>query len=249
VHVGIDRGGEVATSARTTRRSALTSAAATWASLRGLIDDAATAAAAAAAAAPSTRATTSAVVAAGTTLGTLARPRAASARALVVVRSEPIAASAGEITLSIRMPPGYHFTKGANSRYEVEVVSAGGEATGEDTATAAASTAAPSPFTVEPTAGKLVDGQDVRLQFAATAGEVGAGGAGVEVRANCTVYFCREDDICLLQRVRFEVPVAAAGVREGAVALHFEVPAAAEVRAAPSSAPAGSSPIPSLDDL
>eukprot|EP00740_Mantoniella_antarctica_P019067 CAMPEP_0198693124 /NCGR_PEP_ID=MMETSP1468-20131203/243989_1 /TAXON_ID=1461545 /ORGANISM="Mantoniella sp, Strain CCMP1436" /LENGTH=232 /DNA_ID=CAMNT_0044447571 /DNA_START=59 /DNA_END=755 /DNA_ORIENTATION=+ len=118
VHVGIDRGGEVATSARTTRRSALTSAAATWASLRGLIDDAATAAAAAAAAAPSTRATTSAVVAAGTTLGTLARPRAASARALVVVRSEPIAASAGEITLSIRMPPGYHFTKGANSRYE-----------------------------------------------------------------------------------------------------------------------------------
>ena len=35
-----------------------------------------------------------------------------------------------------------------------------------------------------------------------------------EARVDCVVYFCRTDDVCLMQRVRFEVPVATGGASE-----------------------------------
>ena len=41
----------------------------------------------------------------------------------------------------------------------------------------------------------------------------------------CTVYFCRENDVCLLQRVRFEVPFGGDGDGDADVALRFDVPA------------------------
>jgi hypothetical protein len=115
----------------------------------------------------------------------LAAPGPSAARSLAVVRSAPVAASAGEISLSIALPPGYHFTEGANSRFKVTVVGDGGGEGGErgggvTDGTAAATTAgAASPLTVEPTAGKLMDGQDVRLTFStAAAAGAGAGGGG-----------------------------------------------------------------------
>lgn len=155
----------------------------------------------------------------------LVRPRAAFARSLAVVRSSPVVASDGVIALSVVLPPGYHLTKGANSRYEVEQVGMG-DAT----------------LTVSPAAGKLPDEGDVRLKFATRGG---GGGDGGEVRVNCTVYFCREDDICLLQRVRFEIPVVDGGGGSKSVAMRFDVPAADEQAAAP----VASSPVPSLDEL
>lgn len=243
------------TTTRTTRRSALLSTAAAsipWATSSSSEIVASTASARVAS---STAATTAA--------SALAQPRAASAavRPLAVVRSEPVAASAGEISLSIALPPGYHLTMGANSRFEVEVVGKdNNDGDVDDKATE-------SPLKVKPTAGKLVEGQEVRLKFSADSGGGGGGGGG-EVRANCTVYFCREDDICLLQRVRFEVPVlpTEGGVNGGGVgggggvgagagaaaALRFEVSAAETPGALRPANPVAASPapvIPSLDDL
>jgi hypothetical protein len=37
-----------------------------------------------------------------------------------------------------------------------------------------------------------------------------------EVDVDCVVYFCRTDDVCLMQRVRFEVPVATGGASAAA---------------------------------
>lgn len=241
------------TTTTTTRRVALLSTAAASVPLASssLMRDVVTATTATARVAFSTAGMTAA--------SALAQPRAASAatRPLAVVRSKPVTASAGEIFLSIALPPGYHLTKGANSRYEVEVV--GDRDVDHENGRGKA---APSPLKVEPAAGMLVDGQDVRLKFSAAAGGDGhGGGRGSELRANCTVYFCREDDICLLQRVRFEVPVVpvpdleggrvgGAGGAAAAAALRFEVPAADMPASQPANSVAASpGPIPSLDDL
>ena len=128
--------------------------------------------------------------------GALARPPdAAATRPLAVVRAPPVAADApAEILLSVVLPPGYHLTKGANSRFEVDV--------DEDAR-----------VVVEPLAGKLAENADVKLTVRPANGAANGAGEGSanagEVRANCTVYFCRDDDICLVQRVRFEGPAAA----------------------------------------
>ena len=65
-----------------------------------------------------------------------------------------------------------------------------------------------------------MDGEDVKLRFSfASAGQALAPvpeteeDAG-EAKVECAVYFCRENDVCLLQRVRFEVPFAGAGAAE-----------------------------------
>ena len=161
--------------------------------------------------------------------GALARPLdAAATRPLAVVRAPPVAADApAEILLTVALPPGYHLTKGANSRFEVDV--------DEDAR-----------VVVEPLAGKLAENADVKLTVrpakgAANGAAAGSANAG-EVRANCTVYFCRDDDICLLQRVRFEVPAAAGGADRAT--LRFDVPAAE-----PPAAPSTPAVVPSFDDL
>ena len=126
--------------------------------------------------------------------GALARPPdAAATRPLAVVRAPPVAADApAEILLSVVLPPGYHLTKGANSRFEVDV--------DEDAR-----------VVVEPLAGKLAENADVKLTVRPANGAANGAGEGSanagEVRANCTVCFC-DDDICLVQRVRFEAPAA-----------------------------------------
>lgn len=180
------------------------------------------------------------VSAAAAALTTLAPPRAAiAARPLAVVRAEPVGVSSSggvaDVTLSVALPPGYHLTKGANSRYEVEVMGPGGEGD------------ASAGVTVDPPAGKLVDGRDVRVRVTTASGIGQRSAADEEVRVTCTVYFCREDDICLLQRVRFEIPVVeGGGAGEGAAILRYDVPAEGQSQPA---APVASSTIPSLDDL
>ena len=161
--------------------------------------------------------------------GALARPPdAAATRPLAVVRAPPVAADApAEILLSVVLPPGYHLTKGANSRFEVDV--------DEDAR-----------VVVEPLAGKLAENADVKLTVRPANGAANGAGEGStnagEVRANCTVYFCRDDDICLVQRVRFEAPAAAGGADRAT--LRFDVPAAE-----PPVAPSTPAVVPSFDDL
>ena len=161
--------------------------------------------------------------------GALARPPdAAATRPLAVVRAPPVAADApAEILLSVVLPPGYHLTKGANSRFEVDV--------DEDAR-----------VVVEPLAGKLAENADVKLTVRPANGAANGAGEGSanagEVRANCTVYFCRADDICLVQRVRFEAPAAAGGADRAT--LRFDVPAAE-----PPVAPSTPAVVPSFDDL
>ena len=38
---------------------------------------------------------------------------------------------------------------------------------------------------------------------------------------DCTVYFCREDDVCLLQRVRFEAGMSEDGAARATAAYDF----------------------------
>ena len=161
-------------------------------------------------------------------LGLLGGAEQAMARPLAVVNAQPLEGESGELVLSIALPPGYHYTKGANSRYEVEAEG----------------------VKVNPPTGSLSDGKDIKLQV------TGAGGGGGAVKVACTVYFCREDDICLLQRVRFDIPVKGGATPAlSPLALVFSVPAEA-VGGGGSASPAPPAPavsafgsLPSLDNL
>jgi hypothetical protein len=137
-----------------------------------------------------------------------------------VVRADPVrlggkANAKSSVTLTLALPPEYHLTKGANSRFE---------ATLDDAAVARG-------VVVDAATGPLVDGEEVKLRFSfASAGQALAPvpeteeDAG-EAKVECAVYFCRENDVCLLQRVRFEVPFAGAGAADADVALRFDVQA------------------------
>ena len=119
------------------------------------------------------------------------------ARAMATVRAErAIRRDGGEVEFTVQLPSGYHFTEGANSRFEVTGGNTGklfADAKGE-------------PVTAT---------RNVKV-------DAGAIGDADTVRVECTVYFCREDDVCLLQRVRFEVPVSESG--EDVSRLSFAVP-------------------------
>ena len=95
-----------------------------------------------------------------------------------------MARDGGRFTFEIELPRGYHFTEGANSRYETTAAASGTRGTLEG------------------------DGGAKRTVVVRAAEGVN------EARVDCVVYFCRTDDVCLMQRVRFEVPVATGGASE-----------------------------------
>ena len=108
------------------------------------------------------------------------RARAVDARTTRTARvDEALARKGGVVTIDVRLPEGYHLTRGANSRFEVEPGGGTGALTGADAARGTA---------------RVRDLGDARA-----------------VVVTCTVYFCREEDVCLVQRVRFEVPVEEGG--------------------------------------
>lgn len=111
--------------------------------------------------------------------------RDARARPLAVVEArDAVARDGGRFTFEIELPRGYHFTEGANSRYETTAAASG-------------------------TRGALEGDGGAKRTVVVRAAE------GVnEARVDCVVYFCRTDDVCLMQRVRFEVPVATGGASE-----------------------------------
>lgn len=144
----------------------------------------------------------------------------AHARATAVVRADAVrlggkANAKSAVTLTLALPPEYHLTKGANSRFE---------ATLDDAAAARG-------IVVDTATAPLVDGEEVKLRFSfASASQALAPvpekreDAG-EAKVECAVYFCRENDVCLLQRVRFEVPFGGAADADADVALRFDVQA------------------------
>lgn len=115
----------------------------------------------------------------GIALAGATRAGAARARSTATVRlRDALSPAGGEVMIAIELPRGYHLTRGANSRFEVDS-GEGGTLAGETTASGVA--------------------------------RVNALGDAREVVVMCTVYFCRDDDVCLVQRVRFEVPVEEGG--------------------------------------
>lgn len=95
--------------------------------------------------------------------------------------------ASGELVVSINLPSGYHFTKGANSRYEVVV---------EPPASADS-------VSVESMRGSLRDSGLSRIKFKRT----GAVDPGTTLNVNCKIYYCQQEDLCLFKQVSFEVPV------------------------------------------
>jgi len=114
--------------------------------------------------------------------------RGAPQGAAVVVAEAPIQVESGEVILGIVLPTGYHFTKGANSRFEVLLEPA-------DT-----------PLRFEPVSGSLQEGGKTaaRIRFKRT----GTALPGSLIRVNCKIYYCQDEDVCLFQQVSFEVPLA-----------------------------------------
>jgi hypothetical protein len=158
-----------------------------------------------------------------TTTTTMAFVRAApaEARSSATVRAASAmrgARARGALECEITLPPGYHFTPGANSRYEVTP----GGARGSVRADAEAPTVRATIRVDAPS--EVVDGDVV----------------GVD----CVVYFCREEDICLVQRVRFEAVVDDEGGADVARAA-FAVPGEASDAAAATAAATFS--VPSFD--
>lgn len=151
-------------------------------------------------------------------------PPAAGTRPLMIVRAaSPVDADAlgSTATLRVALPPGYHLTRGANSRFEVVV--------------------AEGHVQVSPSSGKLEDGKDVVLRIEASKKTPSDGAAPGEVLADATVYFCREDDVCLLQRARFEIPLQPGGAREAMLRLDVQPPVTETI-------PANLATIPGFDE-
>lgn len=147
---------------------------------------------------PPPRVSPDAAAAAAAAAGEALPPGAALVRAQGAVS----AAAGGEIRVTVRLPAGYHLTKGANSRFQASVV--GAEGSGVE---------------VLPPRGPLAEaggggGASSVVRFQQRGGQGGEGegeGATVTVRVLCSVYYCEGRDVCLFEEVAFEVPVRTGG--------------------------------------
>ncbi|KNA17276.1 hypothetical protein SOVF_081340 isoform C [Spinacia oleracea] len=86
----------------------------------------------------------------------------------------------GDLYLSISVPEGYHFSKEARSKFNVEIQPENSVA-------------------VEPLDGNLSPEGSAVLHFKRSTPSASLG------RINCKVYYCKEDEVCLYQSLAFEV--------------------------------------------
>ncbi|GBG78262.1 hypothetical protein CBR_g26293 [Chara braunii] len=112
-----------------------------------------------------------------------------------VVRVATVETTKGQLALKISIPQGYHFTKGATSKYEVD-------ADAED-------------VIIQPVSGELVTSgfsASASLAFESRGANDSTKTDAAEsmTRINCKVYYCQEDDVCLYKALTFEIPFAAA---------------------------------------
>eukprot|EP00850_Spirogloea_muscicola_P023380 SM000352S13428 [mRNA] locus=s352:43307:48636:- [translate_table: standard] len=103
----------------------------------------------------------------------------------VVVQGQPLPVGQdGQLHITVSIPEGYHFTKGAVSKFDADID-------------------APSKGAVrlDPSSGPLqVEGLN-----ASTTVSFGSFSAAT-VQISCKVYYCQEDEVCLYEAVTFEVP-------------------------------------------
>lgn len=122
-----------------------------------------------------------------------------------LVVAEPLASRSGAVRVRLELPAGYHYTEGAGSRIEAAVVGPGQEG-----------------VTVTPARLALEEGVVPSFTVA------GSGGGSAVVRLLATVYFCRDNDVCLYQQVCFDVPLGgASGSAREAVELGYALSAKA----------------------
>lgn len=86
----------------------------------------------------------------------------------------------GYVSLAISIPDGYHFSKEARSKFDVETEPANA-------------------IEIEPVNGSLNSDGQASLKFKRTSSSSSTG------RINCKVYYCKEDEVCLYQSVAFDV--------------------------------------------
>ncbi|KAM3229256.1 hypothetical protein ACQJBY_060257 [Aegilops geniculata] len=86
----------------------------------------------------------------------------------------------GYVSLAISVPDGYHFSKEARSKFDVETEPANA-------------------IEIEPVNGSLNSDGQASLKFKRTSSSSSTG------RINCKVYYCKEDEVCLYQSVAFDV--------------------------------------------
>ncbi|KAK9735763.1 hypothetical protein RND81_04G226100 [Saponaria officinalis] len=87
----------------------------------------------------------------------------------------------GNLDVRISLPPGYHFSKEARSKFNVDIEP-------EDA------------LVIEPLDGSLSPDGSATLHF-----RRGTPSASMS-RISCKVYYCKEDEVCLYQSLAFEVP-------------------------------------------
>ncbi|KAG9457803.1 hypothetical protein H6P81_002311 [Aristolochia fimbriata] len=98
-----------------------------------------------------------------------------------VVRVDGGSSNSGNMYLKISVPEGYHFSKEAQSKFDVEV---------EPESSAV----------IEPSSGVLDPEGSASLHFKRSSSSSATG------KINCKVYYCKEDEVCLYQSLAFEVP-------------------------------------------
>lgn len=138
--------------------------------------------------------------------------------AVLVQAPSAVTAASGEVRLSIRLPPGYHLTPGANSNFSAVVLGGGGG------------------VQLRPPAGILTEDASGSAAIAAIrfSRQAGSGGSGLLLRIVAKLYFCQLGDVCLFQELCFDVPLAdASGASPVDVPLSFALSAQAPVVALP----------------
>lgn len=122
-----------------------------------------------------------------------------------VVELDPISAQSGKLELLINIPEGYHYTKGAVSRFEVEVEP-------------------DESLLLELFSGTLEEiglSSFASLRFSRKEGSE----LPAAVQVNCKVFYCQQDEVCLYKAITFKVPFAspAAGKIEESITLPFTI--------------------------
>ena len=109
-------------------------------------------------------------------------------------------ASNGELNISIKLPDGFHLTKGANSHFEAKAANAAA-------------------LSLQPSKGPLTDTSNATatIQFRRS--------AGTTAWINVVIYFCQENDVCLFEEVVFKVPFTDAAEGRGLIVLEHAVSA------------------------
>ncbi|KAL5983466.1 hypothetical protein ACLOJK_017552 [Asimina triloba] len=98
-----------------------------------------------------------------------------------VIKTNGSSSTEGTLFLRISVPDGYHFSKEAQSKFDVEIEPDNG-------------------VTIEPSKGFLSPEGFASIKFKRSISSPAVG------RINCKVYYCKEDEVCLYQSLAFEVP-------------------------------------------